>query len=289
MDAVFVVGRSHQVRTNNHGGSTCSRTSALLLDEDDDEDDCCSVLRQAANQSARSGALLLLSPGQPLRSRTHPRIEKATQGPSLANNRIRDRNLRNSSSLPYLPLNRTSLPSPLFLFLIPASSPMESVSNRLKTLGFSRRKNSVHNFQNTNNLAPTTNGTTPTPPPNSSQTSLPPMNLQPNPAGSPPSYSFNNVAARPTSPLPPGHTHIAHHPPPIDTTQRLATSTPTMAPPQPPGYGGYAPHTQQVAPHGINQYTRPAEVDGGGRSKAQLIVGIDFVRSDAPVRLIRFY
>ncbi len=162
---------------------------------------------------------------------------------------------------------------------------MESMSSRLKSLGFGTKRKSSVNIKTTNHLSPattttttngTTNGTTPTPPPNSSQTSL--MNPQPNPAGRPPSYSYN-VAGRPTSPLPPAQAQLAHHPPPIDTTtQRFPASHPPMAPPQPPGYGGYSQHPQAVgAPHGMAQYTRPAEVDGGGRSKAQLIVGIDFV------------
>jgi len=51
--------------------------------------------------------------------------------------------------------------------------------------------------------------------------------------------------------------------------------------PQPPGYGGgYPQHPQQHGvPQGMAQYGRgPAvEVEGAGRSKAQLIVGIDFV------------
>lgn len=161
------------------------------------------------------------------------------------------------------------------------------MSNRLKNLGFGiKRKSSV------NHLSPTTtNGATPPPPQNSSQTSLS-MNPQPNPAGRPPSYSYN-VAGRPTSPLPPGQTQVAHHPPPIDTTQRFPAASPPMAPPQPPGYGGYAQHPQAVgAPHSLNQYTRPAEVDGGGRSKAQLIVGIDFVRNlsfSIDVRLLTIF
>lgn len=161
---------------------------------------------------------------------------------------------------------------------------MESMSSRLKSLGFGTKRKSSVNIKNTNHLSPaTTNSTSPTPPPNSSQTSL--MNPQPNPAGRPPSYSYN-VAGRPTSPLPPAPAQLAHHPPPIDTTaQRFPTSNPPMAPPQPPGYGGYSQHPQAVgAPHGMTQYTRPAEVDGGGRSKAQLIVGIDFVKP--PSRLV---
>ncbi len=155
---------------------------------------------------------------------------------------------------------------------------MESMSSRLKNLGFGPKRKSSVNIQTTNHLPPTTNAATLTPPQSSSTTSLP-MNPQSNPAGRPPSYSYN-VAGRPTSPLPPGQTQLAHHPPPIDTTQRFPAATPPMAPPQPPGYGGYAQHPQGVgAPHAMNQYTRPAEVDGGGRSKAQLIVGIDFVSS----------
>lgn len=156
---------------------------------------------------------------------------------------------------------------------------MESMSNRLKTLVGSKRKSSV-NIKSTNYLSTTTTkGATPTPPPvnNSSQSSLP-MNPLPNPAGRPPSYSYN-IAGRPTSPMPPGQTQLPHHPPPIDTVQRFPAANSVMPPPQLPGYGGYAQHPQTVtAPHSMNQYTRPAEVDGGGRSKAQLIVGIDFVR-----------
>lgn len=56
-----------------------------------------------------------------------------------------------------------------------------------------------------------------------------------------------------------------------------------MGPPQPPGYGGaYGQGAPQAGvQHMANQFGpggRPAEVEGAGRSKAQLIVGIDFVR-----------
>lgn len=51
-------------------------------------------------------------------------------------------------------------------------------------------------------------------------------------------------------------------------------------PPQPPGYGGYQPVAgQHGAPPGVGgQQFRPnpVEVEGAGRNKAQLIVGIDF-------------
>lgn len=53
----------------------------------------------------------------------------------------------------------------------------------------------------------------------------------------------------------------------------------TGAPP-PPGYGGYPPHPQHTSiPPSISQYPpgrAHPELEGGGRSKAQLIVGIDF-------------
>lgn len=97
--------------------------------------------------------------------------------------------------------------------------------------------------------------------------------------GRPPSYSYNNAAGRPTSPMPPVQQQMAHHPPPINTTGQYA---PQQGVQQPPGYGGGGygqplpqPALQQL-PYG--QHARPAEVEGGGRSKAQLIVGIDFVR-----------
>lgn len=45
--------------------------------------------------------------------------------------------------------------------------------------------------------------------------------------------------------------------------------------PSPPGYSGYNQQGLQGHP-GLGQYRPPAEVEGGGRNKAQLIVGIDF-------------
>lgn len=162
------------------------------------------------------------------------------------------------------------------------------MSSRFKSLGFGSKRKSSANIQN--NSAASPNGSTSTagtpPPPNSSQTSLqqPPMN-QPGAPGRPPSYSYNNVAGRPQSPMPPpGQNQMAHHPPPIDTSRGYGAPAQQLGPPQPPGYGGaygqqpMAP--QPGMPHMANQYgpARPAEVEGAGRSsKAQLIVGIDFV------------
>ena len=101
--------------------------------------------------------------------------------------------------------------------------------------------------------------------------------------GRPPSYSYNTAAGRPTSPLPPlggQQQHMAHYPPPINTGQGHVGANPNLGPPQPPGYGGGG-YGQPGAPQPLQYqqgiYNRPAEVEGAGRSKAQLIVGIDFV------------
>ncbi|KAK5081577.1 hypothetical protein LTR05_007708 [Lithohypha guttulata] len=164
------------------------------------------------------------------------------------------------------------------------------MSSRLKSFGFgSKRKSNVNlptsSGSGTSVALPSQspNGSTSvanTPPPaNSSQTSLTPMN-QPG-LGRPPSYQYSNVAGRPQSPMPPpsGQQVASHHPPPIDTSRGFVGANPQMAQ-QPPGYGGAGygqvmqPHPQQMGQYG--QHMRPAEVEGGHRSKAQLIVGIDF-------------
>lgn len=112
--------------------------------------------------------------------------------------------------------------------------------------------------------------------------------------GRPPSYSYNTAAGRPQSPMPPGQQtpqqqqQMAHHPAPIDTRQSYMGQHPQgqgqMGPPQPPGYGGAYNQNQMQQQQGMqymNQQQvggRPAEVAGdSNRSKAQLIVGIDFV------------
>lgn len=165
------------------------------------------------------------------------------------------------------------------------------MSSRLKSFGFgSKRKSNVNlptsSGSGTSVALPSQspNGSTSvanTPPPaNSSQTSLTPMN-QPG-LGRPPSYQYSNVAGRPQSPMPPpsGQQVASHHPPPIDTSRGFVGANPQMAQ-QPPGYGGAGygqamqPHPQQMGQYGLHM--RPAEVEGGNRSKAQLIVGIDFV------------
>ncbi|KAL9107752.1 MAG: hypothetical protein Q9227_007374 [Pyrenula ochraceoflavens] len=187
------------------------------------------------------------------------------------------------SALVSKPINDTSTPDPTLTPppLSLSSSPlMDAMSSRLKNLGFgSKRKSSATSIQQSSHLTPTAvNGTsTPQQPShNSSSTSLP-MNQQQQ-LGRPPSYTYN-AGARPTSPMPPAQHNIAVHPPTIETQPRYP-GNPAMGTPQPPGYGGYPQHgAQHPLPHGgIAQYGRgPAvEVEGAGRSKAQLIVGIDF-------------
>ena len=98
------------------------------------------------------------------------------------------------------------------------------------------------------------------------------MNNQ-NQLGQPPSYTYNSVAGRPTSPMPPpGQQQMPH---PLNTNMPYPGQQTLGAPPmygmqqQHPGMGQRLP-TQQ-APYGVR-----AEVEGAGRSKASLIVGIDF-------------
>ncbi|GAW16411.1 hypothetical protein ANO14919_058370 [Xylariales sp. No.14919] len=138
----------------------------------------------------------------------------------------------------------------------------------------------------------------------SSQASLPIMN-HPGAGPRPPSYTTNFQAGQPpvgrTSPLtqnptrtPP--TQMVGGPPPINTGAPVSGYPPTMhmqpgaqpapggpgGPPGPPGYppAGYpqpAPAPQQQPTNAMGAYGRPAaEVEGNSRSKAQLIVGIDF-------------
>lgn len=180
---------------------------------------------------------------------------------------------------------------------------------RFKNLVGSKRKSSSHN------AAPSPQGTsTPTGPQrptslspqasNDSSASLP-MNPQ-NPLGRPPSYTYappgglgapQQQHGRPASPLPPINTSAPGYPPQQQQPMGYPPQQgPPGYPPQgPPGgqygqgqYGGGAP---APAPHGPPAtYNRPpgmAEVAGEGRSKAQLIVGIDFVSARALERVRR--
>jgi hypothetical protein len=142
---------------------------------------------------------------------------------------------------------------------------------------------------------------------NSSTTSLPSGaptptgTMNPNQMGRPPSYSYS--AQQPGQQLnaPPGmnqgRPHSPMPPPPIDTRAGQPAGYPPQQmynQPPPQGPPGYAPQPQQqqqqygapvpyqaptAPPAGPNSYNRPGavEVEAAGRSKAQLIVGIDFV------------
>ncbi|RDW90137.1 Hsp70 family protein [Aspergillus mulundensis] len=127
----------------------------------------------------------------------------------------------------------------------------------------------------TSNPTPAPSTTSASSPPSghtSSSTSSLPMNNQ-GQLGQPPSYTYNNVAGRPTSPMPPGGQQQMPHP--LNTNMPYPGQQTLGAPPV---YGmqqqvmGRGLPSQQV-PYGV----RPAhEVEGAGRSKASLIVGIDF-------------
>ena len=147
---------------------------------------------------------------------------------------------------------------------------------RFKSLGFgSKRKSSGTSITTYNNPSDSPAGSTNLAQQtshSSSNTSLA-MNNPPGLLGRPPSYTYPN-AVRSGSPMAPsGHPSYAQHPA-LDTSQRYG-SNPQMSPPQPPLYNtGYGHPQSTIAPYGRG----PAEVDAAGAgSKAQLIVGIDFV------------
>lgn len=124
-------------------------------------------------------------------------------------------------------------------------------------------------------------------------------NMNPNAGGlgRPPSYTYAANGAPQLGA--PGSQHRSNSPmppPPINTATNPAGYPPQQIQPQygqqqqgPPGYGAPPPPNQggygqpqsyqPPVPQGPGSYARPgpAEVDGGARSKAQLIVGIDFV------------
>ncbi|QSS60193.1 Hsp70-like protein [Histoplasma capsulatum] len=163
--------------------------------------------------------------------------------------------------IPLPGLVRTSPRAPVCHFQ--PSIVVDVMSSRFKSFAFGTKRKTA----SPPNPTPAS-GATHSPPPdaNSSSASLPMNN--PNQLGRPPSYTYNAGAGRPTSPMPPAQ----QLPPPINTG---------IAYPQ-AGYGGYPPH----APHGLQQQQQPistygrthagGELDATGRSKAQLIVGIDF-------------
>ncbi|KAJ5029268.1 hypothetical protein J3E73DRAFT_226874 [Bipolaris maydis] len=179
-----------------------------------------------------------------------------------------------------------------------ARSLMNSMNTRFKNLVSSKRKSSSHN---SSSPTPSAAAATPTgqqrptslsPQASNSSSSSLPMNPQ-NPLGRPPSYTYAppgglgappSAHGRPASPLPPINTSAPGYPPqqPPYPPQSGPPGYPPQGPPG-PGYGhgyGAPPPPGAPTPHGPPAvYNRPnamAEVAGEGRSKAQLIVGIDF-------------
>lgn len=142
------------------------------------------------------------------------------------------------------------------------------MSSRFKSFGF---RNKHKPPPNSTPIVPPTPSSPPPSGHSSSTTSLPMNHQQPQPQlGRPPSYTNN----RPTSPM----VHGQQQPPPITTNLQYNPNAPLNGP---PGYGmQQQPMAPSIPPSLSNtQYPgrNPAvEVEGGGRSKAQLIVGIDF-------------
>ncbi|KAL8969730.1 MAG: hypothetical protein Q9183_001859 [Haloplaca sp. 2 TL-2023] len=132
---------------------------------------------------------------------------------------------------------------------------------------------------------PSSNGSIPPPSNTTTSTTSLPMNQVQNGLGRPPSYTYNPNAPRAQSPMPPPpHQGMSHHPPPIQTAGYPQGQHPALGgAPQPPGYGGGYGQPNGMHAGGpqpsLGQYQSrgaPVEVEGAGRSKAQLIVGIDF-------------
>lgn len=170
---------------------------------------------------------------------------------------------------------------------------MDLMNSRLKGFGerFGSKRTPPRNVSlpqqpSTTTLAPSTstNGlVNHTPPGSTSSTTSLPMNPPQNGLGRPPSYTYNPNAPRAQSPMPPQQ-QVAHHPPPINTNAYPQGHPALGGSSQPPGYGGgYGQGQAMSAPQPtLGQYGgrgQAVEVEGAGRSKAQLIVGIDFVRN----------
>ena len=169
---------------------------------------------------------------------------------------------------------------------------MDLMNSRFKNFGgFGSKRTppsrnvSVPQQPSTTTLAPSasTNGlSNHTPPGSTSSTTSLPMNPPQNGLGRPPSYTYNPNAPRAQSPMPPQQ-QVTHHPPPINTGAYPQGHPALGGTSQPPGYGGgYVQGQGMSAPQPtLGQYGgrgQAVEVEGAGRSKAQLIVGIDFVR-----------
>jgi hypothetical protein len=177
---------------------------------------------------------------------------------------------------------------------------MSSMNSRFKGLGFGSKRKSSANVptiaQNPSSSAPQLPGR-PLPSTASSSTTSLPMNHT-GPGGRPPSYTNQYSpapasAGRTQSPMagtprtPP--TQVMGGPPPINTAAAgyppghpvggMGAPPQVGGPPQygPPQYGPPPPGGGSVAAAQYANRNNAVEVEGAGRSKAQLIVGIDFV------------
>lgn len=176
------------------------------------------------------------------------------------------------------------------------------MNSRFKKFGFGSKRNSTSNAPTLQQQAPPTS-TTAQPPGRPQPLSTPTStnSLPINPGGPrPPSYTSNYPPGGPQAPVPsvsprPAQTprtpptQIHGGPPPINTmagnNYRPHAGYQGGAPPALAGPPQYANPSHGQAPHGsmaAAQYASrgaAVEVEGAGRSKAQLIVGIDFVSS----------
>lgn len=182
------------------------------------------------------------------------------------------------------------------------------MTSRLKSLGLgSKRKSSSNTSLPQQTAQPQLGGRPGTPSAASSTTSLP---MNPNAGGRPPSYTpgyppgvapQNRTTSPPMAQGGPGPrtppSHVMGGPPPINTATAGSYGPPPQQMQQPPGgipppgaggppqYTGapYPPPGQQgMAPVPYANRPNAVEVEGAGRSKSQLIVGIDFVSFSTP-------
>lgn len=183
---------------------------------------------------------------------------------------------------------------------------MSSMNARFKSLGFgSKRKSSANNISTSIPQNPTSTSSSPQlaqlpgqPAPTtqtaSSSTASLPMNHQGGAGVRPPSYSNQYTpVGRTTSPMAQGTprtppTQMMGGPPPINTAATggyppqqggMGGPPPPAGPPQynhPPQYGAGGAPMQAAGPQ-YGARNNAVEVEGAGKSKAQLIVGIDFV------------
>ncbi|TGO61198.1 hypothetical protein BCON_0029g00410 [Botryotinia convoluta] len=182
---------------------------------------------------------------------------------------------------------------------------MSSMNARFKSLGFgSKRKSSANNISTSIPQNPTSTSSSPQlaqlpgqPAPTTqtaaSSTASLPMNHQGGAGVRPPSYSNQYTpVGRTTSPMAQGTprtppTQMMGGPPPINTAATggyppqqggMGGPPPPAGPPQynhPPQYGAGGAPMQAAGPQ-YGARNNAVEVEGAGKSKAQLIVGIDF-------------